>query len=224
MNKSGLTAQSDQLSIIPVRVSVGIMVRVQLVSCPCIYFLQVLTVLLMVMLQVAVRNAAPDPPLHPSTLVHHLPSAHKRVERQGTNSPLFFDQPSCTASVVENSPAGTEVVTVQPHANDEPLSGELTYSLQQGGSARYFSVDSSTGVVTTRGNLPTHTTPQSIVAAVVLHGLFGVMQQMFVGVQGSNLCHCPWSVVGLLKAISTLGLRWRVIRTLLEKLICWNVR
>lgn len=149
MNKSGLTAQSDQLSIIPVRVSVGIMVRVQLVSCPCIYFLQVLSVLLMVMLQVAARNAAPDPPLHPSTPVHHPPSAHKRVERQGTNSPLFFDQPSYTASVVENSPVGTEVVTVQPHTNDEPLSGELTYSLQQGGSARYFSVDSSTGVVTT---------------------------------------------------------------------------
>ena len=151
----------------------------------------------MVVLQVAAHNVAPDPPLHPSTPVHHPLSAHKRVERQGTNSPPSFDQPSCTASVVENSPVGTEVITVQPHANDEHLSGELTYLMQQGGS--YFSVDSSTGVVTTRGNLPTHTTPQSIVAAVVLHGLFGVMQQMFVGVQGSNLCHgqhcCPWSVV-----------------------------
>ena len=154
----------------------------------------------MVVLQVAAHNVAPDPPLHPSTPVHHPLSAHKRVERQGTNSPLSFDQPSCTASVVENSPVGTEVVTVQPHANDERLSGERTYSLQQGGSARYFSVDSSTGVVTTTGNQPPHTTLKALLLTrMVLHGLFGVIQQMFVGVQGSNLCHgqhcCPWSVV-----------------------------
>ena len=127
-------------------------------SSPRIFSLQIFSVLLMVLLQVAAHNVAPGPPLHPSTPVHHPLSAHKRVERQGTNSPLSFDQPNCTASVVENSPVGTEVVTVQPHANDEHLSGELTYDLQQGGSARYFSVD-STGVVTTSstGNRPSHT-------------------------------------------------------------------
>ena len=131
-------------------------------SNPCIFSLQIFSVLLMVVLQVAAHNVAPDPPLHPSTPVHHPLSAHKRVERQGTNYPLSFDQPSCTASVVENSPVGTEVVTVQPHANDERLSGERTYSLQQGGSARYFSVDSSTGVVTTTGNRPPHTTLKAL--------------------------------------------------------------
>ena len=118
----------------------------------------------MVLLQVAAHNVAPDPPLHPSTPVHHPLSAHKRVERQGTNSPPSFDQPSCTASVVENSPVGTEVITVQPHANDEHLSGELTYLMQQSGSTSYFNVDSSTGVVTTSttGNRPSPTTLKAL--------------------------------------------------------------
>ena len=129
-------------------------------SSPCIFSLQIFSVLLMVLLQVAAHNVAPDPLLHPSTPVHHPLSAHKRVERQGTNSPPSFDQPNCTASVVENSPVGTEVITVQPHANDEHLSGELTYLMQQGGS--YFSVDSSTGVVTTTGNRPSHTTLKAL--------------------------------------------------------------
>ena len=132
------------------------MVGVRLVSSPCIFFLQVLSILLMVVLQAAAHNAAPDPPLQSFTTVHHPPSAHKRVERQGTNSPIFFDQPSCTASVVENSPAGTEVARVQAQEGNERLSGELTYFLQQGTNSRYFRVDSSNGVITTTtGNLPT---------------------------------------------------------------------
>ena len=133
------------------------MVGVRLVSSPCIFFLQVLSILLMVVLQAAAHNAAPDPPLQSFATVHHPPSAHKRVGRQGTNSPLFFDQPSCTASVVENSPVGTEVARVQAQEGNERLSGELTYFLQQGTNSRYFRVDSSNGVITTTatGNLPT---------------------------------------------------------------------
>lgn len=144
------------------------MVGVRLASSPCIFFLQVLSVLLMVVLQAAAHNAAPDPPLQSFAPVHHPPSAHERVKRQGTNSPLFFDQPSCTASVVENSPVGTEVARVQAQESNGEFSG----------STRYFRVDPSNGVIfTTTGNLPT---PQqrpfkSTVAALVLHELLGVM-------------------------------------------------
>lgn len=189
------------------------MVGLRLASSPCIFFLQVLSVLLMVVVQAAAHNAAPDPPLQSFAPVHHPPSAHKRVERQGTNSPLFIDQPSCTASVVENSAVGMEVARVQAQESNER---ELTYSLQQAGITRYFRVDSSNGVITTKGNLPT---PQqrpfkSSVAALVLHELLGVMHVTngLWGCKGATFVRsallskdCGW-LVGLLKVISTLEL------------------
>ena len=110
-------------------------------------------------LQAAVHHAAAHTPLQHFTAVRDLTdthSPHSRMVRQVINTPPMFDQLHYTASVIENSPIGTEVDTVQAHDSDEGSLGELTYSMQPDSnrninSANFFRIAPSTGVITTTG-------------------------------------------------------------------------
>ena len=70
------------------------------------------------------------------------------------SSPLQqFDSSSYEASVKENQPPGTEVLSISAADPDEGANSRLRYDITSGNDADAFAVDDVTGVITVATNL-----------------------------------------------------------------------
>ena len=79
----------------------------------------------------------------------NITNVYITVLDQNDNNPSF-SRPFYNASVLENSPSGTSVVTVTADDADSDANAELTYSITHNSSVEYFSIDSTTGEVSVK--------------------------------------------------------------------------
>ncbi|XP_053372273.1 protocadherin beta-16-like isoform X19 [Clarias gariepinus] len=79
---------------------------------------------------------------------------HVTVLDANDNIPVF-SQPVYRVSLAENTPLGTEVITVSATDADEGANGDVTYELSRlsDNSAKLFSLDRTTGRITVSGNI-----------------------------------------------------------------------
>lgn len=96
---------------------------------------------------------------------------HIHVEDINDNPPRFV-RPLYEAAVAENSPAGTFVVKVSATDKDVGTNGNLTYAIPEGIADGMFSVDPTTGAVTTTGPLDRERKSSYIVTIYVRDGSF----------------------------------------------------
>ena len=94
----------------------------------------------------SLRPLAPSFPLTPPS----DPPLLRLPRQSGINSPPEFDSLHYTVEVLENSPLGTSVTTVQA---SDPEQSQLTYSMASNdiNNQELFSIDPQSGLVTSAG-------------------------------------------------------------------------